>query len=155
MSQLGLLDLFRNSLLLYFSSNNSPCNFNFIGKIVPFPSTDIIVVALFCCSSAFFFRKVSFCFFSLPSFWMKLLNQKVKHHLVNYLMVILAIYFWYKAFKVKRFSKIYTFKKVKDSIDYDSLKMLYQPIKRPWKYIFLMCFEYTKLHGIEKTQRTR
>ena len=70
-------------------------------------------------------------------------------------MVILAIYFWYKAFKVKRFSKIYTFKKVKDSIDYDSLKMLYQAIKRPWKYIFLMCFEYTKLHGIEKTQRTR
>ena len=34
-------------------SDESPCNFNFIGKTVPFPSTDIIMVA------QFFF----FCFF--------------------------------------------------------------------------------------------
>ena len=45
-------------------------------------------------------------------------------------MNILAIYFWYKAFKVKKFSKIYTFKKVNHFIDYDSLHMLYRPINR-------------------------
>ena len=38
----------------------------------PFPSTDIIVLALFCFSSAFFFRKVSFSFFLLPIFLIKL-----------------------------------------------------------------------------------
>ena len=70
-------------------------------------------------------------------------------------MNILAIYFWYKAFKVKKFSKIYTFKKVNHFIDYDSLHMLYRPINRVSKYIFLICFEYSKLHGIKKRQRTR
>ena len=63
----------------------------------------------------------------------------MKHHLVNYLSVIFAIYFCYKTFKVKRFSKIYTLKKIKDFIDYDGLHMLYQPINRPSKYIFLLC----------------
>ena len=34
--------------------NDFPCNFNFTGKTVLFPSTDIIMVALLCFSSAFF-----------------------------------------------------------------------------------------------------
>ena len=46
-----------------------PCNFNFIGKTVPFPYTDIVMVAsLFCFSSAFFLRKVSSSFFFFPFF---------------------------------------------------------------------------------------
>ena len=37
------------------------------------------------------------------------------------------------------FSKTYTFEKIKGFIDYDGLYMLYEPIKRPSKYIFLLC----------------
>ena len=43
------------SLFSYLYSNYSPCNFNFTGKTVPLPSTDIIIVALFCFSFLFFF----------------------------------------------------------------------------------------------------
>ena len=52
----------------YLYLNDSSCNFNFTGKIVPFPSTDIIMVAMFCFSSIFFLRKVSSSLFLLPIF---------------------------------------------------------------------------------------
>ena len=45
--------------------NDFPCNFNFTGKTVLFPSTDIIMVALLCFSSAFFPQKDIFFFFLL------------------------------------------------------------------------------------------
>ena len=35
-------------------------------------------------------------------------------------------------------SKIYTFKKIKDFIGYSGLHMLYKPINRPSKYLFLL-----------------
>ena len=37
------------------------------------------------------------------------------------------------------FSKIYTFKEIKEFVDYGGLHMLYEPINRPSKYIFLLC----------------
>ena len=54
----------------------------------------------------------------------------MKHHLVNYSRVIFAIYFCYKAFKVKRFSKIYNFKKINDLIDYYGQNQLSRGVLR-------------------------
>ena len=49
----------------YIPLNYSPWNFNFTRKMIPFASTDIIMVALFCLPSAFFLKRVSSLFF----FW--------------------------------------------------------------------------------------
>ena len=56
--------------------NDSLCNFNFTGKTVPFPSADVIIVALFCCCSVFLLRKVSSCFF--PHIFKKIAKPKWK-----------------------------------------------------------------------------
>ena len=45
---------FKILFFLYVYSNDSLCHFNFVGKTVPYPSTDICMVAQFCCSSVFF-----------------------------------------------------------------------------------------------------
>ena len=43
------------------------------------------------------------------------------------------------AFKIKRSSKTYIIKNIKDFVGYGGLHMLYKPISRPSKYIFLLC----------------
>ena len=86
-----------------------------------------------------FFRKVSFSFFLLPIFFIKTAKPKSETSFSK----LLKGYAWYlfliKAFKVKKFPKIYTLKKIKEFIDCDGLHMLYQTINRPLKYIFVLC----------------
>ena len=90
------------------------------------------MIALFSFSSAFFPQKGAI---FLSPFIIKFKNQSVKHYIVNCLKAIFAI----KAFKIKRSSKKYTFKKIKDFVGYGCLNMLYKPIYRPSKYIFPLC----------------
>ena len=52
---------------LYLYPNDFHCNFNFTGEAVSFPSTDIIMVALFCFSSVFV-RQKGIIFFFWPIF---------------------------------------------------------------------------------------
>ena len=93
---------------IYLYTNSSPCNFSFTGKksasteIFFFPSTDIIMVALFSYSSFFFPQKGITFFFSFAHF----LNQIVKPRHKTTFSKLLR-----KAFKIKNFSQIYTFKK--------------------------------------------
>ena len=49
------------------------------------------------------------------------------------------MYIYIHTFKIRRSSKIYTFKKKKDFISYGGLHMLYKPLNMPWKYLFLLC----------------
>ena len=57
-------------------------------------------------------------------------NDSLSNFYFIYLRVLFAIYFCYKAFKVKKFSKIYTFKKTNDLIDYDGQKQLSRGVLR-------------------------
>ena len=96
------------SIFIYLYTNDSPCNFSFTGKksasteIFFFPSTDIIMVALFSYSSFFFPQKGITFFFSFAHF----LNQIVKPRHKTTFSKLLR-----KAFKIKNVSQIYTFKK--------------------------------------------
>ena len=89
--------------ILFFKclySNNSPCNFNFTGKAVHFPSIDIIMVALFCFFSVFFFRKYHLLIF-FCQFFNKTVNPKCKIPFSKLLQV-----FIYYRFLVQGFQKI-------------------------------------------------
>ena len=85
-------------LLMWWSFLNSlsnifiqtiPCNFNFIGKTVPFPSKDI----------TFFLR----------------LFYTERHHQGKLFEDYICYIFLNKAFKITRYSKIFIFKKVRTS----------------------------------------
>ena len=90
---------------------------NLNGKMVPFHSTDIIMVALFGFSYAVFTQKgIIFFFLFVCSFLIKLQNQSIKHHLISCLKFIFTIYLPYMAFKIKRSQKYIYFQKIKDFI---------------------------------------
>ena len=56
-----------------------------------------------------------------------ILGDFLNYRTSNYMSsTVLVIFFQYKAFKIKRSSKIYIFKKIKDFFDYDGLRMLYK-----------------------------
>ena len=70
--------IFFKILFLNFFPNNSSCNFNFIGKTVPFPSTDIIAVAIICFSSDFFFPQKGVIFSFCELLFKKFVKLKCK-----------------------------------------------------------------------------
>ena len=104
--------------------------FSFTEKTVHFPSTDIIMVALLCFSSAFF---------ALLFFLNKIVKPRCKIPRVNCLKVVFTIFFYYKVFKNKRLFQKYVPSKKNEKLHrlWWSLYKLYKPISRPSNYIFL------------------
>ena len=78
MPRLNSLDLFLKFSCFNVHSNVSPYNFNFNGKNVPFPSADVIMVALYYCSSVFFPQKGAILFFSFGHAFNKIAKPKCK-----------------------------------------------------------------------------
>ena len=95
-----------------FFSNDSTCNFNFIGKTVPFLSTDVIVVALFCYSSAFFSQEGVIFFFSFAHFLNKIVKPKSEAPFSKLLVLLYLLYISaIRHSKLRNFQKYITSKK--------------------------------------------
>ena len=148
MPRLNSLDLFSKFSCFNVHSNVSPYNFNFTGKTVPFPSTDVIMVALFCCSSGFFPQKGSILLFSFGHAFNKIAKPKCKRSFTElfkgyifYIFIIIIIISSISNYsKLRDFFKNIYLQKIKEFIVYDGLYYISLQAGLKNIYFFLVVF---------------